>query len=100
MKSMKSLKSMKVYNTRTKERAVAHDVASQFFKPLPKEAVDKLIEQGDVLQTAGGFCVEHMTEYELKREGEIETVQGLPRALTLKMLKDIGLERLQDSETN
>jgi hypothetical protein len=42
-----------------------------------------LIEQGDVLWCAGGFCVEHMEEFELKRDGEIETVRGLPKTLTL-----------------
>ena len=81
-----------VYNTRTKQRVTDFDRSAQWFKPLPETAVAALIAQGDVLQTAGGFCVEHMTEYELKREGEIETVQGLPRQKTIEMLAKVGCE--------
>lgn len=79
-----------VFNTQTRERFVATAKATQWFKPLPDHAVQALIDQGDVLWCAGGFCVEHMTDYELKREGEIETVRGLPRTLTLELLSRAG----------
>lgn len=84
-----------MYNTKTKQRLTAHDRVAQRFKELPAKAVDELIAQGDVLCTAGGFCIEHMEAYDDGRDGEIETVQGLPKALTLRLLKEIGLERLE-----
>jgi septum formation protein len=79
-----------VFNTATRERIAATAKATQWFKPITDQAVQALIDQGDVLWCAGGFCVEHMTEFELKRDGEIETVRGLPRALTLELLQRAG----------
>lgn len=79
-----------VHNTATGQRVSACAKATQWFKPIPAEAVERLIAQGDVLWCAGGFCVEQMTDFELRREGEIETVRGLPRQLTLDLLQQVG----------
>jgi septum formation protein len=79
-----------VHSTATGQRVTACAKATQWFKPIPADAVERLIEQGDVLWCAGGFCVEHMEEFELKRDGEIETVRGLPKTLTLDLLAQVG----------
>lgn len=56
------------------------------FAAIPDWKADALIAQGDVLQSAGGFVVEELGDFTLEVHGELETIQGLPRALTLELL--------------
>jgi septum formation protein len=81
-----------VHNSKTGVTLSDNVIAKQFFKPMPEAFYDQLIDdgKGDVMFCAGGFCVEQMEQYEDKREGEIETVQGLPRTRTLELLKEVG----------
>jgi hypothetical protein len=41
---------------------------------------------GDVMKCAGGFTIEHMEPYLSLREGEMETITGIPNALTKKLI--------------
>lgn len=38
-------------------------IATQHFKEIPDDVIDKLIKQGDVMMCCGGFTIEHMEEY-------------------------------------
>jgi hypothetical protein len=48
----------------------------------------ELINNGDVMFCAGGFVSEQMSDFIKDLQGEIETVRGLPRTLTLNLIKD------------
>lgn len=61
-------------------------VATQYFKPIDEEIIERLIKQGDVMACAGGFVIEQMEEYLEKREGERETIEGLPVTITEELL--------------
>ncbi len=61
--------------------------AEQYFKPIPEEEIERLIAQGDVLTCAGGFAIELMEPYLDKRVGERETIIGLPKELTMSLLR-------------
>ena len=65
------------------------DIAKQYFHSIPEEFMDELIKQGDVLKCAGGFTIEHMPQYLDKREGEMETIMGMPNAMTKKLLEEV-----------
>lgn len=79
-----------IYDSKSGKTVSDNVIAKQYFKPMPEEFFDELIAKDDVMWCAGGFCVEQMETYEDKREGEIETVQGLPKTRTLELLKEIG----------
>jgi len=84
-----SVNSVVVVNTKTGKICEGTDVATQHFKYLPEELIDDLIENGDVMLCSGGFTIEHMGLYLGERIGEEETVRGLPKSLTLKLLKEV-----------
>ena len=72
------------------------DIATQYFHHIPEEVIDSLIEQGDVLHCAGGFAIEKMEKYLGKLEGERESIIGLPKTLTNRLLKEaINLKDLK-----
>lgn len=63
------------------------DTATQHFSAtLPDSKIEELIAEGTVMWCAGGFAIELMDEYLGERTGEMETVIGLPRALTQRLL--------------
>lgn len=37
------------------------DIAKQYFKPIPEEVMNQLIEKGDVMHCAGGFMIDDRT---------------------------------------
>lgn len=58
----------------------------QYFKPINEETIERLIKQGDVMYSAGGFVIEQMEECLEKREGEKETIEGLPVTVTEELI--------------
>jgi len=82
-----------VTNTDTRETYEGVDVATQHFFEIPETAMEELIKQGDVLSCAGGFAIEHMSPFLKKLEGEQETVTGLPKTLTKRLLDEAEKHR-------
>lgn len=77
-----------VTNTGTGETAEGVDIATLHFKSIPDEVIDALIEDGEVMQCCGAFVAEHelLKPYELRLEGELESIQGLPAGLTRNLI--------------
>jgi septum formation protein len=75
-----------VYNTLTGESFEGVATAKQHFTSVPDDLINALIKKGAIFTCAGGFTVEDMTEYCGVLEGEIETVQGMPKTLTLELV--------------
>ncbi|KAF2074553.1 hypothetical protein CYY_004136 [Polysphondylium violaceum] len=80
--------SIVVVNMSTGKIVEGTEIATQHFKKIPDTTIEKLIEQGDVLHCAGGFTVEHMSEVTDRLDGEIETIMGLPKTMTIKLINE------------
>lgn len=52
--------------------------------------MEALIEEGSVFWCAGGLMVEHelVQPHVTRMEGSIDSVMGLPKALTLRLLRE------------
>jgi predicted house-cleaning NTP pyrophosphatase (Maf/HAM1 superfamily) len=79
-----------VVNRRTGKRVCGVDVATQHFERVPDDVAEALIAKGDILYCAGSFVAEDelLAPYLGKRTGEIESVQGMPIALTRELLRE------------
>lgn len=79
-----------IHNTATGKQLEGSESATQYFKEIDEAKIDELIQHGDVLTCAGGFTVECMSDYVDRREGDIETVEGLPIRLTRHFLAELS----------
>lgn len=81
-----------VVNTQTGERREEIDIASVWFNPFPPDVIEEIIQQGDVFTYAGGFSISHplMKPYISKIAGEFESIIGLPKQITQRVLKELG----------
>ncbi len=86
--------SVVVTNTKTGERFEGVDRVQIFFLPLPEEVIEALIIEGNVFRCAGGFMVEDLriSPFILRLEGDMNSVMGLPKILTKKLLQQAGME--------
>jgi len=77
-----------VVSTKTLERFDGVDVAVQVINQVPDAVADALIAKGDIMYCAGSFVAEDplLQPYLGDRTGEIESVQGMPVALTQRLL--------------
>ncbi|KAI8825217.1 inosine triphosphate pyrophosphatase-like protein, partial [Fimicolochytrium jonesii] len=79
-----------VTNTKTGKRVAGVDVARQYFASVPNEVVDELIRKGDVMHSCGGFVVDDplLHPYLLAREGDEDSIIGMPMKLLMQLLKE------------
>eukprot|EP00158_Paraphelidium_tribonemae_P001344 Partr_v1_DN24280_c0_g1_i1_m36988 putative MAF-like protein len=78
-----------ITSTQTGKSVKGVDVAKQYFKAIPDEVVDQLLKQGDIMYCAGGFMIDHplIHPYLLKREGDEDSIIGMPMRLLKDLLK-------------
>ncbi|XP_060199689.1 uncharacterized protein LOC132628025 isoform X3 [Lycium barbarum] len=62
-----------------------------YFHDIPDQVIDKLIEEGIVLYAAGGLIIEHplILPYVKEVVGSTDSVMGLPKALTERLIKEV-----------
>ncbi|KAH6771685.1 Maf-like protein [Perilla frutescens var. frutescens] len=68
------------------------------FHDIPEEVIDKLLEEGLVLNVAGGLIIEHplILPYVKEVVGGTDSVMGLPKALTRRLMEEVlQIEHLQ-----
>lgn len=84
----RTLTAVVVHNTTTGRRVAGEDSAWAHFHPIPDAVITQLIAEGAILHTAGGFQIENplLAPYVRQIEGEPESIQGLPLALTTRLL--------------
>ncbi|MEO5927515.1 MAG: Maf family protein [Patescibacteria group bacterium] len=81
-------------NTETGKRAEGTDIATIFFKEVPAERVEEIIAEGICFTQAGGFGVQNpLFQPFVTIEGEIESVMAMPKALTLRLLAEVGYDQ-------
>uniref|UniRef100_A0A0D9VRJ5 Maf-like protein n=1 Tax=Leersia perrieri TaxID=77586 RepID=A0A0D9VRJ5_9ORYZ len=74
----------------SKETTLLITADQVYFHKIPDEVVESLIEEGNVFYVAGGLLVEHPLTSPLVEAivGTIDSVMGLPKALTEKLIKE------------
>lgn len=79
-----------VYNNWTRYDAAVLDEATVWFKDLTDEAIERVIADGHIFTSAGGFSTGHPSfDPHIDRiKGERESVIGLPRKLTERLILD------------
>ncbi|MBI3633719.1 MAG: Maf family protein [Candidatus Vogelbacteria bacterium] len=80
-----------VKNTKTGVLQNGIDIAKIFFKPIPEEVINKLIEEGNIFKAAGGFISEDplLDPYVEKIEGTEDSIMGLPKDLTKRLIDGV-----------
>lgn len=61
------------------------------FNEIPDEVIEKLVDEGTTLYVAGGLIIEHPLIFPYVKEvvGTTDSVMGLPKDLTEKLLKAV-----------
>ncbi|XP_031261221.1 7-methyl-GTP pyrophosphatase isoform X3 [Pistacia vera] len=82
--------SVLVTNVKTGFRKGESDRVEINFHEIPDETIEKLIEEGVVLNVAGGLIIEHPLILPCVKQvvGTMDSVMGLPKALTEKLIKE------------
>lgn len=80
-----------VLNTATNQRVQGVDIATVWLKPYPEALIDQMIAEGNVFSWAGGFGIQEAFNQGLveKMEGAIDSVIGLPKDLTTRLLHQV-----------
>ncbi len=81
-----------VINTQTGKTAKGVDLSKIWYKSIPDNVIDALIEQGDILKSAGGFIHEDPLLYPYidHLEGTSDSIDGLPIALLEKLIDEVS----------
>ncbi len=84
-----------VVNTATGQTMEGIDSAKVFFHKIPSKLIEEMIKVGKIFDFAGAFHPEDppVKPYIVHIEGERGTVLGLPKFLTLKLIKDVQDEK-------
>jgi septum formation protein len=83
--------SVVVTNTGSGKKAEGTDVAKMWWRPIPQHIINEYIATGDCYMHAGGFASEHplLVPYTDRIEGEPESIIGLPKALTKRLIESV-----------
>jgi len=78
-------------NTATGRTAKAVDVVEIIMDPLPEEVIGRLLRQENIYGCAGGLAIEDplIQPYIRRVNGGIDSVQGLPKALTKRLIEEV-----------
>jgi septum formation protein len=80
-----------VSNTKNKKQISGVDEVTIRFHQIPDDVIASYLATGDALKRAGGFAIEHpiIAPYVESISGELESVRGLPVALTKRLLAEV-----------
>ncbi|KAF8024234.1 hypothetical protein BT93_F1438 [Corymbia citriodora subsp. variegata] len=83
--------SVLVLNLKTGSRKGDWDRVEIFFHEIPDKIIEKMVEEGIVLNVAGGLIIEHPLILPFVKQvvGTTDSVMGLPKALTDKLIKEV-----------
>ena len=86
-----TLTSVIVTDSVTTCRRGSTDRAKIWFQPIPDNVIDEYIETGDPFRHAGAFDHQHplLAPFVKEIEGEPESITGLPKKLTLTLIKSV-----------
>ncbi|CAA2955058.1 maf DDB_G0281937 isoform X2 [Olea europaea subsp. europaea] len=86
-----TVSSVVVRNLKTGFRRGEWDKVEIQFHDIPEHIIDNLIEEGNVLNVAGALIIEHplVLPYVKAVVGTTDSVMGLPKALTERLIKEV-----------
>jgi len=81
-----------VTNTQTGKTAQGIDSAKIYFHKIPHLLIEEMIKHGRIFDFAGAFHPDDppIKPYIMHTEGEMETVMGLPKSLTKKLIEQVS----------
>jgi len=79
-----------VTNTGTGKRVFGIDSSTVQFAKIQEKVIDELIKKGRIFSRAGGFEIRDslLEPYVEKVEGTIDSIMGLPKTLTERLIKE------------
>jgi len=82
-----------ITNVKSGFRCFGVDIATQSFEKMPEEIADQLLAKGDIMYCAGSFVAEDplLEPYLGDRQGEFESIQGMPIQLTKTLLLEASI---------
>jgi len=80
-----------VTNTRTGSQLGENDENTVHFRKFPDDVIEQLIAQGNIFSQAGAFSLEDplIAPYVERIAGTLDSVEGLPREITERLLKEV-----------
>ncbi|KAG8389939.1 hypothetical protein BUALT_Bualt01G0031000 [Buddleja alternifolia] len=86
-----TVSSVLVTNLSTGFKRGEWDKVEIHFNDIPDQIIDNLIEEGKVLNVAGGLIIEHplVLPYVKEVVGGTDSVMGLPKALTRRLINEV-----------
>ena len=80
-----------VLNTATGKTAQGTDIAKVYFRAIPDRLIEEMIDHGKIFDFSGAFHPDDppIKPYIVHIEGEMESVMGLPKALTEKLISQV-----------
>ncbi|XP_042008407.1 7-methyl-GTP pyrophosphatase-like isoform X2 [Salvia splendens] len=86
-----TVSSVLVTNLSNGSRKGGWDKVEIHFHDIPEEVIEKLIEEAPVLNVAGGLIIEHplVVPYVKEVVGGTDSVMGLPKDLTRRLMKEV-----------
>lgn len=81
-----------VTNTKTNKQASGTRTTTAYFREIPSDAIEALIEDGKIFSAAGAFRVEDplLSPYVKEMVGELDTIQGLSMELLRTLMEEVG----------
>lgn len=92
MHSLQTVSAVVVTNTLTRAQQDGVDIATVWFRPIPEKVIAQMIARNDICSFAGAFAFQDPLQKSFidHIEGEEESILGLPKQLTLDLLKEVG----------
>jgi len=87
----KTIAAVTVTNTENRKQHSGVEIATIWFRPIPENIIEEIIEKEAVLKCAGGFYIDGpiLKKYVVKIEGTIDSIIGLPKDLTEKLITEL-----------
>ena len=89
--ALRTVSAVVVTNTLTHEQREGGDVATVWFRAIPEVAIAEMVSKSDICSFAGAFAFQNPLQRSFieRFDGEEESILGLPKALTLRLLKEL-----------
>ncbi len=89
---LQTMTAVVVTNTQTHEQKEGIDIVTVWFRSVPEEVINQMVSRPDIASFAGAFAFQDplQRQYVDRFEGEEESILGLPKALTLRLLHEFG----------
>jgi septum formation protein len=92
-KQIETINGIVATNTKNQKQAWGIDIVKVYLNPIPENVINKLINEGIIFHCAGALRLEDplMKPYIKKIEGTEDSLMGLPKTLTKKLINDVRL---------